>query len=190
LKKRQGFAVPLLNKFVDNTDKGPPGRRGRNMSKSFFADYKKYIVIPDEEKKVGKKAFDPREFAGHYILTLTIYQPVIKTWAQAEKFNIDPQKSIEKVLEDFNQKHHDLYHLELLELEDQQLYFVVAFSCREKIEEDKTEGLISHIVERLLTNPFYIAQSWYNLTSERGRVERKLFCYSYRVYTYDEEVED
>jgi hypothetical protein len=156
------------------------------MSKSFFADYKKYIVIPEEEKKVGKKAFDPRDFARHFILTLTIYQPVIETWAHAEKFSIEVNKSIEKVLEDFNRKHQGAFHLELLELEDDQLYFVLALSCRDQVEEEKTEGLIVQVVERLLTNPFYIGQSWYNLTSERGRVERKLFCYSYREYTYDQ----
>lgn len=154
------------------------------MSNGFFADYKKFIVIPKEEEKFSAKGFDPHEFASHFILTLSIFDPVISSWAEASKHDIEVEKSIDHVLDVFNQRNHGIYHLKLLELEKDKTYFVLALSVKDKIELGQAEFEISNIIERMISNPFYIGQSWYKFTSEKGRVERKLFCFSFKEYTY------
>ena len=156
------------------------------MKGSFFADYKKYIVIPQEEQKVSEKAFDPQEYASHFILTLSIYEPVVCNQIEARKHEIDVEKSIERVLTNFNQKHRGAYLLQLLELEDDKPYFVLALSSEKRIEKAEAESQLTDIIEKLITNPFYIGQGWYKLISEKGRVERKLFCFSYKEYTYED----
>ncbi|WP_121613256.1 hypothetical protein [Mesobacillus foraminis] len=155
------------------------------MSERFFADYKKFIIIPEEEHKVGKKAFDPGDYASHYILTLSIFDAVISEWRQAAKHDIDVKQSVHSVLTEFNLKHYSNFHLQLLELDMDKSYFVLALSSRNQIEAEAAQTRVSDIVEKMITNPFYIGQSWYKLTSERGRVERRLFSFSYKEYTYE-----
>jgi hypothetical protein len=150
------------------------------MSEGFFADYKKFIIIPEEEHKVGKKAFDPGDYASHYILTLSIFDAVISEWRQAAKHDIDVEQSIHNVLTEFNLKHYSTYHLQLLELDMEKSYFVLALSSRNPIEAEAAETRVGDIVEKMISNPFYIGQS-----CERGRVERKLFSFSYKEYTYE-----
>ncbi|MCM3669387.1 hypothetical protein M3181_10310 [Mesobacillus maritimus] len=154
------------------------------MSNRFFADYKKYIVIPREEHKFSDKGFDPHEFASHFILTLSIFDPVISSWKQASKHDINVEESITKVLDVFNQRNHGTYHLKLLEMEEDKTYFVLALSVKERIKPEHAEFEISDIIEKQISNPFYIGQSWYKFTSEKGRVERKLFCFSFKEYVY------
>jgi len=160
------------------------------MSNHFFADYKKYIVIPKIEQRLSEKGFDPQTFACHYILTLSIFDPVISSWAQASKHDIEVDKSIEHVLEVFNHRNYGEYHLKLLELDEDKTYFVLALSAKDKIESDQAEFEVSNIIEKMLTNPFYIGQSWYKFTSEKGRVERKLFCFSFKEYVSDLVIEN
>jgi hypothetical protein len=93
------------------------------MSNHFFADYKKFIVIPKQDEKFSEKGFDPHEFASHFILTLSIFDPVISSWTEASKHEIEVEKSIEHVLDTFNQRNHGVYHLNLLELEEDKTYF-------------------------------------------------------------------
>ncbi|SEN21916.1 hypothetical protein SAMN05192533_11072 [Mesobacillus persicus] len=159
------------------------------MSTQFFADYKKYIVIPVEKPEFSKKSFDPREYASHYILTLSIFEPVICNWTQASKHEIDVKKSIEDVLTVFNQKHYGQFHLELLEIVEDKTYFVVALSVKNTVEPQQAEFEISNIVDKMISNPFYIGQSWYKLTSEKGRVERKLFSFSFKEYAFNRQAE-
>jgi hypothetical protein len=155
------------------------------MSNCFFADYKKFIVIPKGEEKFSEKGFDPNEFASHFILTLSIFDPVISNWAEASKHDIEVQKSIEHVLDSFNLRNHGVYHLKLLELEKDKLYFVLALSIKDKIEPEQAEFEISSIIDKMISNPFYIGQSWYKFTSEKGRVERKLFSFSFKEYAFN-----
>lgn len=152
------------------------------MSNHFFADYKKFIVIPQVEQRFSEKGFDPHEFASHFILTLSIFEPVIFSWAQASKHDIEVTESVEHVLEVFNHRNHGLYHLKLLELDADKTYFVLALSVKDKIKSEQAEFEIGNIIEKMITNPFYIGQSWYKFTSEKGRVERKLFCFSFKEY--------
>jgi hypothetical protein len=159
------------------------------MSERFFADYKKYIVLPVDEQTVGKKVFEPQDYSSHFILTLSIFEPVISNWEQASKHEINVIESIEQVLSNFNEKCQGTYHLKLLELEEDKTYFVLALSCKEKIETEEAEFQISNIVEKMISNPFYIGQSWYKFTSEKGRVERKLFYFCFKEYTYEIERE-
>ncbi|MCQ6277698.1 hypothetical protein [Bacillus sp. EB600] len=152
------------------------------MSENFFADYKKFIVVPEDENRVGKEVYDPKNYAAYYILTLSIFNSRISTWRDASKFEIDVEKSIKTVILDFNQNQRGIYHLQLLELDRFKNYFILALSSKTKFEEEEAKERISFIIDRILTNPFYVAQNWFNLIGEKGRVERKLFCWSFKEY--------
>lgn len=152
------------------------------MNENFFANYKKFVVEPQDEKRVGKEAFDPENYAAHYILTLSIYNSRLSSLRDAGKFEIDVEKSIKTVLEDFNQKQRNKYHLHLLELDKFKNYFILALSSKTKFEPGEENDRISFIVDKLLMNPFYIGQNWFNLIGDKGRVDRKLFCWSFKEY--------
>ncbi|MFZ7943619.1 hypothetical protein [Neobacillus sp. 19] len=152
------------------------------MNESFFADYKKFIVTPVDEKSNGKEGFDPKNYASHYILTLSIYNSRLSNWKDASKYYIDVEKSIKTVLAEFNQKQYEGYHLQLLELDQFKNYFVLALSSKMKFESKDENDRVSYVVDRMLTNPFYVGQGWFNLIGEKGRVERKLFCCSFMKY--------
>ncbi|GHI01106.1 hypothetical protein [Neobacillus kokaensis] len=156
------------------------------MTENFFADYKKFIVVPEEEKRVGTEVFAPENYSAHYILTLSIFDTRLSTWNDAGKFEIDIEKSIKTVLEEFNQKQHKKYHLQLLELDKFTNYFILALSCKTKFEQGKETDSISHILDTMLMNPFYVGQKWFNLIGEKGKVERKLFCYSFKEYKLED----
>ncbi|MBM7652832.1 hypothetical protein [Neobacillus cucumis] len=157
------------------------------MIENFFADYKKFIVEPVDEKRHLNEAYDPKNYAAFYILTLSIFDSRLSTWKDANKFEIDIEKSIKTVLRDFNQKQHENYHLQLLELDRFKNYFILALSSKTKINPGEEKDRIAYIVDKLLTNPFYVGQSWFNLIGEKGRVARKLFCCSFKEYVVEEQ---
>ncbi|CAH0345355.1 hypothetical protein [Bacillus sp. CECT 9360] len=152
------------------------------MNGNFFADYKNYIVLPVEQE-VSKEEFDPKDYGTYYILTLSLYDSLISKWSEATKFDIDVEKSIETVLAEFNKRHKSKYHLQILELESDKSYFVLALSCKNEVENQEGMDRIPYIVEKRLSNPFYTGQCWFNLVGQRGRMSRKLFCFSFREYT-------
>ncbi|MBM7694512.1 hypothetical protein JOC77_003975 [Peribacillus deserti] len=153
------------------------------MNGNFFANYSNFIVIPTEQQESGKKEYDPNDYATYYILTLALYDSLLLNWSEAHKYDVEVERCIESVLEDFNSSQIDHYHLQLLELDKQKTYFVLALSCKNKIESKDANERIAYIIEKMLTNPFYIGQSWYKFTGDRGRIERKLFCFSFKEYT-------
>ncbi|MGG3471438.1 hypothetical protein ABES02_28715 [Neobacillus pocheonensis] len=155
------------------------------MIENFFADYKKFIVEPEDEKRVVNEVFDPKNYEAYYILTLSIFNSRLSTWKDASKFEIDVENSIKTVLLDFNQKQREKYHLQLLELDKFKNYFILALSSKTKFNPEEENDRISLIVNKILTNPFYVGQNWFNLIGEKGRVERKLFCYSFKEYPRD-----
>jgi hypothetical protein len=152
------------------------------MIENFFADYKNYIVVPEDEKQDGNKLFDPKKFAANYILTLSIFDSRLTTWKDASKFEIDIEKSIKTVLSDFNQMQREKYHLQLLELDKFKNYFILALSSKTKFNPGEEKNRIDYIIDKILTNPFYIGQGWYNLIGDKGRVARQLFCCSFKEY--------
>ena len=151
------------------------------MNENFFADYKNYIVVPEDEK-AGNEVFNPQNFEAYYILTLSIFDSRLSTWKDASKFEIDVEKSIKTVLNDFNQKQGERYHLELLELDKFKNYFILALSSKIKFEPGEENDRVSLIIDKMLMNSFYVGQSWFNLIGEKGKVERKLFCWSFKEY--------
>jgi hypothetical protein len=157
------------------------------MSENFFVDYKKFIVVPEDEMRVGKEVFDPKNYAAYYILTLSIFDSRLSTWRDASKYDIDVEKSIKTVLENFNKKQRGLYHLQLLELDKFTNYFIMALSSKTKFEPGEENDRISSIIDKMLTNPFYIGQNWFNLVGDKGRVERKLFCCSFKEYVVEKQ---
>lgn len=156
------------------------------MIENFFADYKNYIVVQEDEKQDGNKVFDPKNFAAYYILTLSIFDSRLSTWKDACKFEIDVEKSIKTVLSDFNQMQRETYHLQLLELDKFKNYFILALSSKIKFNPGEEKNRIDYIIDKILTNPFYIGQSWYNLIGDKGRVARKLFCCSFKEYVVED----
>ncbi|OIK07670.1 hypothetical protein BIV60_27005 [Bacillus sp. MUM 116] len=159
------------------------------MNENFFADYKKFIVVPEDVKHGGKDGFDPKSFAAHYILTLSLFDSRLSTWRDASKFDIDVEKCIKTVLNDFNQKQGDRYNLQLLELDKFKNYFILALSFKTKLEPEEENTRISFIVNNLLMNPFYVGQGWFALIGDKGRVERQLFSWSIREYKLENQDE-
>lgn len=151
------------------------------MNGNFFADYKNYVVLPVEQK-VSKEEFDPKDYGAYYILTLSLYDSLISEWREAIKFEIEVEKSIETVLSEFNRRHNGMYHLQVLELESDKPYFVLALSCKNEIENQEAMEQIPYIVEKRLSNLFYTGQCWFKLIGQRGRMTRKLFCCSFKEY--------
>jgi hypothetical protein len=156
------------------------------MIENFFADYKKFIVVPEDKKGVVNEVFDPRNYAANYILTLSIFDSRLSTWKDASKFEIDVEKSIKTVLKDFNQKQREKYYLQLLELDRFKNYFIVALSSKTKFNPAEENERIAHIIDNILSNPFYVGQGWFNFIGERGRVARKLFCFSFKEYVAED----
>lgn len=155
------------------------------MIENFFADYKNYIVVPEDEKHDVNKVFDPKNYAAYYILTLSIFDSRFTTWKDASKFEIDIENSIKTVLRDFNQMQREQYHLQLLELDRYKNYFILALSAKTKFNPGEENDRIAYVIDRILTNPFYVGQSWFNLIGDKGRVARKLFCYSFKEYVME-----
>ena len=82
----------------------------------------------------------------------------------------------------FNQMQREKYHLQLLELDRFKNYFILALSSKTKFNLGEENECITNIIEKILTNPFYVGQGWFNLIGEKERVARKLFCWSFKEY--------
>ncbi|MDX8289436.1 hypothetical protein SLL00_06510 [Metabacillus indicus] len=151
------------------------------MKGDFFSNYEKFIIVPLEEQN-AKQEFTPSDYPSHYILTLSLYDALIENWNEAAKFEIDIKAGLEKVLEEFNRKHGDHYHLQVLELDTDKPYFVLAFSSKMKIESEEADSRIAYVLEILLSNHLYVGQNWYRLIGDKGRIKRQLFSYSFKEY--------
>jgi len=153
------------------------------MSENFFANYKKFVVPPSKQQRVGDEEFKPKDYATYYILTVSLYDSLLRNWIDAFEYEIDIRKSIEKVISDFNEKQNGKYHLQLLEFDEEKSYFVIAWSCKNKVENQEANEMITTYIEESISNPFYIGENWYKLIGQKGRVERKLFNISLKEYT-------
>ncbi|NRD79166.1 hypothetical protein HPT25_17550 [Bacillus sp. BRMEA1] len=160
------------------------------MNEKFFADYKNFIVVPVEEKQVGRKVFDPQNYEGHYILTMSIFNSRLSSLKDANKYEINIEKSIKAVLDDFNQRQSGLYYLQALEVDTYKNYFILALSSKTKFEPGEEYARISFVIDKLLTNAFYVGQNWFNLIGNKGRVERKLFSFSFKEYKAGSQVQN
>lgn len=153
------------------------------MDGSFFADYKKFVVLPAEEQKETLKEFDPRDYATHFVLTLSLYDALISNWSEAIKYGVHVESSLAKALEEFNRKEKGVYHLKTLEIEANKSYFVLALSSKDKTEHQDANDRISSIIDSMISTPLYVGQSWYRLIGQKGRMNRRLFSFSFREYT-------
>ncbi|PEJ60545.1 MULTISPECIES: hypothetical protein [unclassified Bacillus (in: firmicutes)] len=154
------------------------------MTEDFFADYEKFVVPPLYQYKFDKLKFNPKEYAMYYILTVSLNDAQITNWDDATKYNIDVRKSIDHVLEEFNERKGGKYFLQLLEFDNEKPYFVVALSFKNKIEKEKIKDIISKYIEQLVANSFYIGQNWYWLIGQKGKRDRKLFNISIKEFTH------
>ena len=58
------------------------------MKENFFADYKKFIVMPIDEEQIGKEEFDPLKYASYYILTLSLFNSRISNCRNPHIFSL------------------------------------------------------------------------------------------------------
>jgi hypothetical protein len=160
------------------------------MSINFFDNYKEFVVIPLEDKNDHGEEFHPHDYAKHFIITLSLNDSRITCWKEAENYQIEIDKSLEKVVREFNKKAKGSYYLQILELEEDKLYFVLALSCKAKHDNEKEcAENISYLLEKMIANPLYVGECWYQLIGEKGRVERKLFTYAYKEYQLQHSLE-
>ncbi|MEH7416847.1 hypothetical protein V7266_16300 [Neobacillus drentensis] len=66
-------------------------------------------------------------------------------------------------------------------------YFILALSLKTKLNPNEEKDRITYIIDHILTNPFYVGQSWFNLIGEKGKVARKLFSCSFKEYAMEEQ---
>ncbi len=148
------------------------------MTDNFFENYQAFVVVPTEETDVTKEPFNPANYSKHFILTLSLYDPLISCWREARDLNIDIEKSLDRVVEEFNSKKKGSYRLHVLELEENKPYFVMALSCKTNIEQEAIPSLL----ERDFFISLFVAESWYQLIGYRGKFERRLFTFTSKEY--------
>jgi hypothetical protein len=160
------------------------------MSINFFDNYKEFVVIPLEDQDDHVEEFHPHDYAKHFIITLSLNDSRISSWKEAENYQIKIDKSLEKVVTEFNKKKKGSYHLQVLELEEDKSYFVLALSCKTYHNDEKEfNENITYLLEKMIANPLYVGECWYQLIGEKGRVERKLFTYAYKEYKLQHSLE-
>lgn len=153
------------------------------MSDRFFGNYKAFVVIPEKEQKGVPKAFDPSNYTRHFVLTFSLYDSLIANWKEASKFQVQPKQSLARVVNAFNLKHGDAVYLQVLEMEEDQSYFVLALSCKTAGDQEQADmNRINHLLEKDFATDLLIAETWYQLIGAKGKFERKLFSYSILPY--------
>ncbi|MFD2370985.1 hypothetical protein ACFSO0_13740 [Brevibacillus sp. GCM10020057] len=154
------------------------------MSENFFGQYKEFVVVPKESKdEGGEGAFTPQDYAAHYILTFSLYDSGIACWREAAKFHVDVEKSLHKVVADLNTKKRAVLRLELLEIDPEKTYFVLALSWRGGEEEEPAVlARIHSFLEKDFSTDLLIGERWYQLIGDKGKFERRLFVYTLEKY--------
>ncbi|GEB34679.1 MULTISPECIES: hypothetical protein [Brevibacillus] len=153
------------------------------MSDRFFGNYKAFVVIPAKEKGAGPKAFDPSDYSRHFILTFSLYDSLITCWKEAGKFKVQPRQGLARVIDAFNLKHDGTAYLQMLEMEDDQPYFVLALSCKSAADHEQAAiNRITQLLEKDFATDLLIGETWYQLIGAKGKFERKLFSYNIQPY--------
>lgn len=153
------------------------------MSENFFDKYQEFVVAPPDEKADRTEPFNPQGYTKHYILTFSLFDSLISCWREAKKYHIDVRKSLEKAVGHFNKKNGSV-HLQILELEEEKAYFVLALSCATTEEnEEEVPPAITSLLEKDFANDLLIGETWYQLIGFKGKFERRLFSYTSKAYT-------
>ncbi|MGN7470115.1 hypothetical protein [Brevibacillus sp. SAFN-007a] len=153
------------------------------MSDRFFENYKAFVVLPEKERKAGPKAFDPSDYTRHFVLTCSLYDSLIANWKEAAKFKVEPRQGLARVIEAFNRKHGDDVYLQILEMEEDQSYFVLALSSATADDQEQEDtNRIVQLLEKDFACDLLIGETWYQLIGDKGKFERKLFSYSILPY--------
>lgn len=154
------------------------------MSENFFGQYKEFVVVPKEEKEEGmEEVFVPEDYACHYILTFSLYDSCISSWKDADKFHVDAINSLKKVVAELNAKKKNVVRLELLEIDDEKTYFVLALSWKEmRNNEQNVRDRIHTFLEKDFSTDLLIRETWYQLIGAKGKFERRLFTYTMEKY--------
>ncbi|MDF2684509.1 MAG: hypothetical protein K0R47_5699 [Brevibacillus sp.] len=154
------------------------------MSENFFGHYKEFVVVPKGEKEEGiEEEFVPEDYASHYILTFSLYDSCISSWKEADKFHVDAEHSLKKVVAELNAKKKSLVRLELLEIDDEKMYFVLALSWKERKNSEQTvRDRVQSFLEKDFSTDLLIGETWYQLIGAKGKFERRLFTYTMEKY--------
>ncbi|ELK42729.1 hypothetical protein D478_06954 [Brevibacillus agri BAB-2500] len=74
-------------------------------------------------------------------------------------------------------------YLQILEMEEDQSYFVLALSCKTASDQEQAVmNRITHLLEKDFATDLLIGETWYQLIGTKGKFERKLFSYSIQPY--------
>ncbi|MEW9668379.1 hypothetical protein [Ammoniphilus sp. 3BR4] len=152
------------------------------MGVKFFDNYKQFVTIPPEKKPEDELKFHPEDYDKYFIITVSLYNPLVSCWREANKYHIEIETSLNRVGEEFNKRHWGSDYLQVLELEEDKLYFVWALSCKSKKEsKENLQDRVSYFLEKL-SNSLYVGESWYQLIGDKGRINRQLFSYTWKEY--------
>lgn len=153
------------------------------MGIKFFNNYKQFVTIPPEKKPEDEVTFRPEDYDKFFIITVSLYNPLISCWREAaNQYHIEIDTSLKRVGEEFNKKHKGSDYLQVLEVEEDNLYFVWALSCNTKHDsQEDLNSRISYLLSKL-SNSLYVGESWYQLIGDKGRINRQLFSYTMKEY--------
>jgi hypothetical protein len=154
------------------------------MSADFFANYKDYLVFPDDDEYNRNEEFTPQTYEAHYIVTLFLMDSLISTWAQADKLELDIEKSLQKVIGEWNRKEKGTHYIQLLEINETSTFLVLALSFKSKMNrEEELSEKIEKLIQKEFTNSLFVGERWYTLVGDQGKKHRRLFKLHYKEYT-------
>lgn len=154
------------------------------MSADFFANYKDFMVFPDDDEYSLKKEFIPQVYQAHYIITLLLMDSLLSSWMEAAKLDIDIKKSLQKVIDEWNRREKGAHNMQLLELKEDTTYLVLALSFKTRIDNDEEVSKeIETMIQKEFTNSLFIGERWYTLVGEQGKMNRRLFKLMFKEYT-------
>jgi 3-methyladenine DNA glycosylase AlkD len=154
------------------------------MNADFFANYKDFMVFPDDDEYSPKEEFIPQIYQAHYIITLSLVDSLISSWVEAAKLDIDLEKSLQKVIGEWNRREKRAHNMQLLELKEDTTYLVLALSFKTRIENDEeVSKKIETMIQKEFTNSLFIGERWYTLVGEQGKKHRRLFKLLFKEYT-------
>jgi hypothetical protein len=158
---------------------------------NFFDNFKNFVVLPQTEEGSDATDFVPEQYEKHYIVTVLLNQPVISCWNEAPRHEVEVSKSLHMAVSKFNKREAACSFLQLLEMEMDKNYLVLALSYNPPGRLNSPIGAdindagdpdISRYLESTIGCWLYNRERWYQLISVGARFKRKLFVIHAREY--------
>ncbi|WCK56380.1 hypothetical protein PP175_10940 [Aneurinibacillus sp. Ricciae_BoGa-3] len=157
----------------------------------FFDNFRHFVVLPQTEEGSEAINFDPEQYEKHYIITLLLNQPVISSWREAPHDELNVSENLRMAISNFNKREAACSFLQLLEMEMDKNYLVMALSYNPPAMpnspigaeiNDAGEPDISQYLESTIGCWLYNRDRWYQLVSREARFKRKLFVIHAKEY--------